>query len=129
MGSQISVYYNDYNDVFSESRVFTIDPFVILLGVRYNKMIKYGIQHQCIQINSSRLYSLIRFTRSDQKLIYEFEDDIMLIVEKNENHIVYQLTYPEMDIDIKNKVRCLNIDKIDNNSAEIDYLIDYLKCA
>ena len=126
MGSQISIYYNDYNDVFSESRVFTIEPYLILLGIRY-KQTNYGIHHQCIQINSSHLYSLIRFIRSDQKLVYEFEDDITLIVERNENNIIYQLIYPEMGIDIKNRIRSVNIDKIGNNSIEIDYLIDYLK--
>jgi hypothetical protein len=124
MGSQISVYYNDYTDIFSNSRILMREPYVILIGVRHKKT--QGIHHQCVQINGSRLYSLIRFTRSDKKLIYEFEDDITLIVEKMEGVVFYQFVFPEMGIDIQNKTFYRGIERIGNNSAEIDYLIDYL---
>lgn len=98
------------------------------MGVHGFKNPNNILSNQGIRIGNNNINCLISFSKSNNSLIYEFENDIQLVLIKNENNndIIYSLKTPDRTI-----VKYINKDiwnirrSIKMNSAEIDEIIHF----
>ncbi len=86
-----------------------------------------GKQKLCLQ--NGQYQKLKFFTKTDNNLMYEFENDITLRFYKNPDGVYYNFKYPSKQIDqtkLMHQVVCSNYKKIGFNSNELDQIYDLI---
>jgi hypothetical protein len=122
----------------SIDRIIGYDPIKITIGVsnevltlpkRKLQPIEYNnFKRQCIKFeNDPKLYSLVSYNETKTELHYEFENNIHLKFIKQNNNILYNIKYGNLNetvimTDLFKKL----IKKINFNSTELDKIVDFI---
>lgn len=115
-------------DYFHISNVIDTDcnGEILEIGVHGFKKYNNVLSNQGIRIGNNNINCLISFSKCNNSLIYEFENDIRLTLIKNKNNIMYSLKNTDNIIVKYINKNIWNMKKtINMNSLEIDEIINF----
>ncbi len=107
-------------------RMIVAEPYRVVVGVTGQVGSKENpFREQVIRIGDEPLRSLVSFSKTDNCLHYEFEDNIHLQIMKKEKDIVYHIK--TNDLNHTSKIRPLYLSKISLKSDELDKMVDFME--
>jgi hypothetical protein len=106
-------------------RMIVAEPYRVVVGVTGQVGSKENpFREQVIRIGDEPLKSLVSFSKTDNCLHYEFEDNIHLKIMKKDKDIIYHIQTNK--INYTSKIRPLYLSKISLKSDELDKMVDFM---
>ncbi len=114
-----------YTPRMTIDRMIVAEPYRVVVGVTGQVGSEENpFREQVIRIGDEPLRSLVSFSKTENSLHYEFEDNIHLQIMKREKDIVYHIKTNE--INHTSKIRPLYLSKISLKSDELDKMVDFM---
>ncbi len=114
-----------YTPRMTIDRMIVAEPYRVVVGVTGQVGSEENpFREQVIRIGDEPLRSLVSFSKTENSLHYEFEDNIHLQIMKREKDIVYHIKTNE--INHTSKIRPLYLSKISLKSNELDKMVDFM---
>ncbi len=115
-----------YTPRMTIDRMIVAEPYRVVVGVTGQVGSEENpFREQVIRIGDEPLRSLVSFSKTENSLHYEFEDNIHLQIMKREKDIVYHIKTNE--INHTSKIRPLYLSKISLKSDELDKMVDFME--
>ncbi len=114
-----------YTPRMTIDRMIVAEPYRVVVGVTGQVGSEENpFREQVIRVGDEPLRSLVSFSKTENSLHYEFEDNIHLQIMKREKDIVYHIKTNE--INHTSKIRPLYLSKISLKSNELDKMVDFM---